>query len=179
MAYKSPLNEDVGDLETGSRVCRHCLQRKSMAEFNRVERGRYRQRVCKPCVQKRVGRNRDANPSRHAAQRRKWWLKERYGLTPAEFEAMLVDQEGRCRLCMERLTKVTVRIDHDHQTGAVRGLLCHNCNLGLGYFRDDPHALDRAAAYLRRVEAEQAEVTWMEQLRSELAGYGVDLEDTA
>lgn len=78
---------------------------------------------------------------------RNWRLKTKYGLTRESYEAMLADQGGRCAVCKEALM---MHVDHCHSTGKVRGLLCIGCNRGLGYFKDRPELLKRAAAYLVR-----------------------------
>lgn len=73
-----------------------------------------------------------------------------YGLTPEQYAEMLAEQEGRCAIC--RIGTPGGRggwhVDHDHATGMVRGLLCHNCNLALGNFKDDVTRLRAAVAYL-------------------------------
>lgn len=74
-------------------------------------------------------------------------LKRRYGLTQADYDTMLAEQGGVCWICG---TGGKLHVDHDHDTGKVRGLLCPDCNVGLGYFKDSPVALRRAAAYLNR-----------------------------
>lgn len=88
----------------------------------------------------------------------------RYGLTRAEVEASVRAQGGRCLIC-RRVPRVWV-VDHDHELArlhghggrstrdiacrkCVRGLICDPCNRGLGAFRDDPEAIERAAAYVR------------------------------
>lgn len=66
--------------------------------------------------------------------KRKWNLKTRYGLTPAQYDALLEKQRGACALCggiMERPV-----VDHDHSTGIVRGILCHPCNIKLPAIED-------------------------------------------
>lgn len=73
-------------------------------------------------------------------------LLQRYGLDVAAYEWMLQQQDGRCACCGDRPSQL--HIDHCHDTGKVRGLLCPNCNKGLGMFKDDPDRLLAAAAYL-------------------------------
>lgn len=72
----------------------------------------------------------------------------RYGITVADFKAMWKQQAGRCAICRKKQER-RLTVDHDHRTGRVRGLLCFNCNIGLGKFQDRARLLERAAAYLR------------------------------
>lgn len=65
---------------------------------------------------------------------RKRALKVKYGITPADFDRMKSDQNGACALCREPLQENQVHVDHDHNTGRVRGLLCIGCNVGLGQY---------------------------------------------
>lgn len=84
------------------------------------------------------------------AKHRGKWLKQ-YGLTEADFDRMLEDQQGRCAIC--RSPDPAYRnwcVDHDHSSGAVRGLLCRDCNTGLGLFKDNTEFLRQAIAYLDR-----------------------------
>jgi len=75
-----------------------------------------------------------------------------YGISPEEFDELVALQEGQCAICRgdEPGGKGNWHVDHDHETGRIRGLLCGDCNLGLGKFRDRPDLLELAAAYLRR-----------------------------
>lgn len=75
----------------------------------------------------------------------------KYGITTADYLGMLEAQRGRCGICYRRYEMLV--IDHDHETGEVRGLLCSGCNTGLGLFRDDPTRLANAVIYLRRPPA--------------------------
>lgn len=75
-------------------------------------------------------------------------LRRKYGIGQAEYNAMLADQGGVCAICGEENSDRILAVDHHHGTGAVRGLLCGNCNQGLGRFRDSPDFLTRAIAYL-------------------------------
>lgn len=73
-----------------------------------------------------------------------------YGLTPSQYGAMYGQQEGRCAVCADVLIKGAkgTHVDHCHDTGVVRGLVCFVCNTGMGKFRDDPNRLRKAAEYL-------------------------------
>lgn len=71
-----------------------------------------------------------------------------YGLTQEQFGAMLESQLGACLICLAQMRAPV--IDHDHATGAVRGLLCRKCNSALGLFLDSAQVLTRAARYLTR-----------------------------
>jgi hypothetical protein len=66
-------------------------------------------------------------------------------MTPADYDAMLAEQDGVCAICKTGGHKLN--IDHCHKTNLVRGLLCSACNLGLGNFGDDPGFLRMAADY--------------------------------
>lgn len=88
----------------------------------------------------------------------RWQLKNLYGLTIEQYEAMSVAQGHVCAICRRPETITDPRtgtvkrlaVDHDHATGRIRGLLCLPCNQGVGHFHDDPTRLLAAAAYLDR-----------------------------
>lgn len=72
-------------------------------------------------------------------------LRKRYGITLEQYEAMFEAQRGRCAIC-QRDKKL--HVDHCHATGKVRGLLCSQCNKGLGHFEDSLARLRAAEVYL-------------------------------
>lgn len=90
---------------------------------------------------------REANREKVAAQQRAYRFRRRYGITVEKYDALLAEQGGGCAICHE-VPKKVLRVDHDHGTGEVRGLLCHQCNVGLGFFKDDPERLRSAVEYL-------------------------------
>jgi hypothetical protein len=101
-----------------------------------------------------------ANPEKARATERRTHLRENYGVTDAQYDAMLLGQNGVCAVCRNPEQSNWQRrgrpaaslrrlcVDHDHETGAVRGLLCNQCNMGLARFRDSAQFLRAAAEYL-------------------------------
>ncbi len=93
------------------------------------------------------------NPARREVNRRDL-LKRLYGLTVEQYDDMLARQNGVCLLCAEppkgegNGASSRLHVDHDHETGYVRGLLCNNCNRAIGHFRDDPDLMQRASLYV-------------------------------
>lgn len=73
---------------------------------------------------------------------------KRYGITLAQYDAMVISQGGKCAICGRASERLVV--DHDHVTGMVRGLLCDPCNLGIGKLGDTVAALIAATAYLAK-----------------------------
>ena len=107
---------------------------------------------CRKCEVKRLQKY---DRSGHGkAIGRRYWLEERrfgrHGISSDDYNKMLSRQNGCCAICGDELenVKCVTCIDHDHETGKVRGLLCLLCNNGLGMFRDNPEVLMRAAEYL-------------------------------
>lgn len=89
------------------------------------------------------------NPS----QNRAYNLKKKYGLTLEKYGEMFASQNGLCGICRKAEETRYLAVDHCHETGRIRGLLCAKCNTTIGRFRDDPEQLESAAAYLRRHHA--------------------------
>ena len=150
------------------KTCTKCGVEKPLSEFyvlpvghsGRVNPGRFPE--CKACNIARARahqvRQRVEDPAKFAADRARWARNARlrqYGLIAGEYDAMLAEQDGKCAICgtsdpggAGKGSDGQFPVDHDHETGAVRGLLCHGCNAGLGRFGDDPDRLLSAVAYL-------------------------------
>jgi hypothetical protein len=91
-----------------------------------------------------------ANKRREMRQRENDQVRfKKYGLTFEQVDDLLEEQKHRCAICREALDR-SFHIDHSHESGVVRGLLCRQCNLGLGHFRDNPDWMIQAASYLAR-----------------------------
>lgn len=128
----------------GSRVkCTKCGEIKASKHFykHKTSKGGVRPR-CKSCCseESRVTR-----------------LRNDFGLSVAEYDALWDACRGRCEICQRTSEELPRRlcVDHCHETGEVRGLLCNGCNLAIGKLGDDLEALKRAVAYLERFERKQ------------------------
>jgi len=99
----------------------------------------------------RYNRKRLADPAFNAA-RNEAHLLRKYGLTMADFDALLAQQGGVCAICKGAHVGVGARfhVDHHHESNRVRGLLCGRCNTAIGLLQDNPELAESAAAYLRR-----------------------------
>lgn len=103
---------------------------------------------CRPCMREYKRRWERENADRLRVQRKNGDIR-RYGIEPADFELMLVEQGGLCAICRGLDQRGDqLHIDHCHTSGKVRGLLCGRCNRGLGMFLDSPNLLVSAIQYL-------------------------------
>ena len=100
-------------------------------------------------------RFRTANPDKQVAYLRKC----KYGITSEQYDVLMQEQSGLCKIChtqevvVKRNSKTqSLSVDHNHETGEIRGLLCNNCNTLIGLAREDISILENAADYLRRQE---------------------------
>lgn len=124
------------------KTCITCKTEKPKAKFENHPTAKDGKRnQCASCRYKsRLNREPD-----YKDKARDWALGARYGITGADYDALLAKQNNKCAICDEE-TKLF--IDHDHASGKVRGLLCLHCNSLLGFAKDSPYRLERASAYL-------------------------------
>jgi len=119
------------DIPAGHKLCRACGEVKPHSEWHRNSSASDGLSTrCKAC---------------RAIRGREDHLKRQYGLTEAERDEMVASQMGLCVICLKA---PAIHVDHCHETGRVRGVLCFNCNSAIGKLGDDPDAVRRAAAYL-------------------------------
>jgi hypothetical protein len=78
---------------------------------------------------------------------------KKYGLSPTDYEAMLQLQGGVCAICKSASKRRRLDVDHDHQTGKVRGLLCEMCNKAIGGLGDSVERVESALMYLKKHKA--------------------------
>ncbi len=102
----------------------------------------------------------------HKAYFRDYWLKSNYGISLERYEKMYDKQRGNCLICNQEETvgnqygQYRLSIDHDHETGRVRGLLCNRCNRGLGYFKHSKKILLNALKYLSQSANLERKLKW-------------------
>ena len=141
-------------MTTGTHTCTVCGEEKSVSAFpiRKTHRPGKPVSQCTDCKVKLNRNYREANRDKRLATERRSKLKAAYGITPEQYEDMLQTQGGACAICRAKKpggrTKLFF-IDHCHNTGKVRGLLCMRCNTGLGLFLDNPKFLANAISYLK------------------------------
>lgn len=162
-----------------TKSCRICGVSKSLDSFHRARDMRDGHRnECKECFREISRRRYQQDPAKAIAQVKRWqqenserlnayrrnrrqlpevkrrerdgYFRRTYGIAADEFDDLLARQGERCGICGRRPEReASIHVDHDHETGAIRGLLCITCNQGLGLFGERPELLLRAAVYLR------------------------------
>ena len=110
--------------------CTTCKATKPLSLFTIRSDTKKHKNECKACVNNRV-------------------TQKRYGITLAEYDILLTEQEGACAICGTMDPRASrFHIDHNHETGEIRGLLCGPCNQGIGLLQDSPTILRKATEYL-------------------------------
>lgn len=119
-------------------------QRRFGAEY---QRGYYasKKEKFKEYNRKYIAKNREAVSN----YRYFWGIKKKYGITQREYESILESQGGSCAICGKNGGR-RLDVDHHHESGKIRGLLCIPCNLSIGKMRESPELLRSAANYLEK-----------------------------
>lgn len=116
-----------------------------------------RRKYCSDTCTKKAFIARD--PKRHLIQQRKSHIKIKYNLTWESYTELYNSQKGKCKICETPVKLMgsnaehseVARIDHSHRTGKIRGILCNECNKGLGSFKDNIKSLKNAISYLEDI----------------------------
>lgn len=141
------------------KICTVCFKEKDLNEFYNYRMSKdgkmYR---CKKCDSLARNKYRQRHYKKVIKLEREKLLKFRYGITTKDYEKLLKEQNFSCKLCHKHISlnkhmcnKMEIKrlaIDHCHKTNKIRGLLCNQCNRGLGMFSDNPDLLRKAANYL-------------------------------
>lgn len=98
--------------------------------------------------------------SKNKVKKHEYQITRLYGIEAEQYYKMFSDQENRCAICNQHETRKSrtpgevakLTLDHNHETGQIRGLLCHSCNTGIGKFRESKDLLRLAVAYLENYE---------------------------
>jgi len=127
------------------KLCTKCNQIKSLEEFSQSKNEKQAvQYHCKDCNKKYREQKKE--------KVKDYQLKRKFGLSLDEYQKMLEEQKGVCKICGQVENNKQLAVDHCHTTGQIRGLLCGSCNRGIGYFRDSQDLLLKAVQYLNETE---------------------------
>lgn len=136
-----------------TKICTTCTIEQNIDQFGKYKNRdkEYRRCTCHSCRNKYQAKrylNFPEVKERMKKTARENGLKRQYNLTEEDYNKMFKDQNGRCKVCKNPSDK-TLNVDHCHTTGKIRGLLCWNCNMGIGYFKDNTEYLTNAINYLK------------------------------
>jgi len=139
------------------KTCRKCGKTKHLDDFHVLSSSNDgHQPRCKVCARKATKEWREAkgNIPLSPEQSRANLLKSKFNITVEQYDNMLAEQDNRCAICNRHQLELTRRfaVDHDHEFGYIRGLLCSICNTSLGGFKDSVEILKSAIAYLESHE---------------------------
>ena len=131
-----------------TKTCRICSLDLPASSFHRKRSAADGlQTYCKDCNRQATYAQRQADPEGNRARQRRYDVRRpgKHGVLPEQRDEMVRAQGGRCAICRQETVLV---VDHCHETGRVRGMLCKLCNSGLGFFKDDQNSLQAAISYL-------------------------------
>lgn len=128
-----------------------------ISEHRRQQMREAHRRYHKKNREKRLAdqRERRKTPAGKLITRQSNWRRYGIKITKEQYKQMVQAQNSVCAICLSRGTR-DLDVDHCHSTGEIRGLLCQDCNLGIGKFKDRTDLLDRASAYLKSQAKEPA-----------------------
>ena len=139
------------------KICSKCEEHKNITEYyKRSDTGNHRNE-CKDCRNKYNLELYHKNPNQKENHRKASWkhqIKKNYGLTVEDFRELEREQNCKCACCgirKEQTQQIELYIDHDHLTGKIRGLLCLQCNAGIGMLGDNLEGIQKAYDYLFRL----------------------------
>lgn len=136
--------------EDGLKKCSRCKLLKVLEEFSRRTLNNRLNSWCKKCAARRQGDLYRNNPELRLRVN-EGNIRRKYGLSPEGRKEMFEKQGGLCAICKQPETSKNMRlsVDHDHETGKIRGLLCSNCNTALGLLKESPGIAQAATDYLK------------------------------
>ncbi|KKN52900.1 hypothetical protein LCGC14_0607620 [marine sediment metagenome] len=132
------------------KICPECEEEKELTEFHNMKGAKDgKQTYCKPCQNAMIVAYMKT-PERKLIDR-DLWLKRNYGLSLKGYNQMLLDQNGKCAICGKHQKELdrAMCVDHNHETGKVRGLLCRKCNIMIGNADEDAAILLSAIEYIK------------------------------
>ena len=133
-----------------TKKCPKCSKSKRLSSFSKNKGKRFGlSAYCKSCDSAYRNKYNKVHREERTLYRHKRDVKVLYGLSYERYEQMYREQKGFCALCeTPSVDGKRLSVDHNHKTGAIRGLLCTKCNTGLGAFNDSPKLLYKAVEYL-------------------------------
>lgn len=146
MAGYGPTNEEMALASAyraeGKKECKRCERVLPLEFFTKDKHRKYGYSSrCREC----------SRPHRNYETNRRHMLKRNYGITPEQYASLRERQGGLCAVCRDPLPGGSKEhVDHDHATGQIRGITCHNCNQAIGHLKEDVRRAFLVVQYLRK-----------------------------
>jgi Recombination endonuclease VII len=131
------------------KTCKICGLEKSLTKFRSYRtktKGFVHRDECQECKYKYEKRRKASNPD----SVKSWWLHKKFNMTLVQYKELEKSQGGVCAICSKSQNNKCLAVDHDHQTGKIRALLCDKCNRGIGLLGDSSTIISRALEYVKK-----------------------------
>jgi hypothetical protein len=135
--FKGRINKD-GSQGYGAK-CKDCIREYQLELYHKMP------------VEKKRQRKEKSVQSLDVNYFKRYKLNRYYNITLEEYHKMYNDQNGKCYICEKEIFGREVKVDHNHLTGKVRKLLCHNCNTSLGLLNEDVKIFEKCIEYLKTI----------------------------
>lgn len=153
--------------------CPDCVVKKNPSKYKGQMVG-----VCKGCGKEFIKTAPQQYYCSHQCKAENSLLLHNYGITRKDWNTLYEKQGGTCAICHgkgfvmkeSQYTDYSLVVDHDHRTGEIRGLLCHNCNRALGLLQDDPGVLNQAQIYLKESATTMVKTSTPKQVEAQSKG---------
>lgn len=140
---------------TVDKTCTVCKELKLLIDYQLIKPKnstiKFHSSICRKCQNTRRTEKRKLNPTKEKLRQKNKKLKQDYKISLEQYNQMLENQDFKCKICKKPQEDllISLAIDHCHTTNKIRGLLCTNCNLGIGMFKDNIISLGNAIEYLK------------------------------
>lgn len=152
----SEFHKHIGHKFGVGSACKECVRHRQNKDYHTSPKQKITNKKYRSSPRGKKTRQRYVQTNNYKFNRWKYWLRDKYDLTPEQYSQMLADQNSCCKICGQLETAANqyglmrLAIDHNHNTGEIRGLLCQKCNQAIGLMNENTKVLRKAVEYLEK-----------------------------